>query len=306
MGQLEDMDTFVRIIDAGSISQAAHQLGLVKSAVSRRLSDLELRLGVQLLTRTTRQSSLTEAGQHYYRKSQQILADVAEINATTSNTRHTLTGVLKISVPLSFGLLHLAPAINIFADRHPGLIIHMDFNDRQVDLIEEGFDIAVRIANLGDSSLIARKLAPIRRILCASPGYLAHRDPPQKPDDLKHHHLLHYANARNRTWYFTGPGGRHHAVTFGASMIANNGDFLKQAALDDHGIILSPTFIVWQEISAGTLIPLMDDYPCSGLNAYAVYPRTRHLPYRVRVLIDYLKGVFGGEPYWDKGVISRP
>ncbi|MCK5425260.1 MAG: LysR family transcriptional regulator [Emcibacter sp.] len=302
MGQLEDMDAFVRIIDAGSISQAANQLGVVKSAISRRLVDLEVRLGAQLLNRTTRKSSLTEAGRKYYERSVQILADVAEINATTSNAKTDLSGTFKISVPLSFGLLHMSAAINEFAALHPGLIIHMDFNDRKVDLVEEGYDVAIRIAELKDSSLMARKIAPVHRMLCASPDYIARMGNPEKPTDLKNHHMLHYTNAQNATLHFIGPDKRKHSINLPAKMVANNGDFLKSAAKDGHGIILTPTFIVWKEIASGELITVMNDYPCLSLNAYVVYPQTRHLSQKVRLFIDYLVDKFGGEPYWDKDI----
>ena len=304
MGQLEDMDTFVRIIDAGSISQAANQLGVVKSAISRRLVDLEVRLGVQLLNRTTRKSSLTEAGRQYYERSIQILADVADINAATSNAKAALTGTFKISAPLSFGLLHMSEAINEFAGLHPDLIIHMDFNDRKVDLIEEGYDVAIRIAELKDSSLMALKLAPISNILCASPDYLAKMGTPQRPKDLKGHHILRYSNVPSNMWHFTGPDRRKQSINLPVKMSANNGDFLKSAAKDGQGIIHSPTFIVWREIASGELVKILDDYPSPSLNAYAVYPQTRHLPGRVRLFIDFLKEKFGGEPYWDKGIIT--
>lgn len=299
MGQLENMDTFVRIIDSGSISQAAEQLGVVKSAISRRLADLEIRLGVQLLNRTTRKSSLTVAGKQYYERSVRILADVAEINAAASKNKADLSGIFKISAPLSFGILHMSAVINEFAALHPGLIIQMDFNDRKVDLVEEGYDMAIRIAELMDSSLMARKLAPINNILCASPAYLAKMGIPEKPQDLKGHHILRYTNLPGNTWHFSGPDGHRHSISLPVKISANNGDFLKSAALDGHGIINSPTFIVWQEIASGELVKIMDNYPIPALNAYAVYPQTRHLPRRVRLFIDFLKDKFGGEPYWD-------
>ncbi|PCI44411.1 MAG: LysR family transcriptional regulator, partial [Alphaproteobacteria bacterium] len=235
-------------------------------------------------------------------RSVQIIADIAEINATTSNTKAALTGLFKISAPLSFGLQHLTEPINEFAALHPGLVIHMDFNDRKVDLVAEGYDVAIRIAALKDSSLMARKLAPIRRILCASPDYLARMGTPQKPQDLKEHHILHYANTESNIWRFTGPDGGKHSVNLSARMMANNGDFLKSAAKNGHGIIQSPTFIVWQEIASGELVAILEDYPYSSLNAYAVYPQTRHLPQRVRTFIDFLKDKFGGAPYWDKNI----
>ncbi|WP_339863701.1 LysR family transcriptional regulator [Paremcibacter congregatus] len=299
MGQFEDMDSFVRIVDAGSISQAAQRQGVVKSAMSRRLMDLETRLGVQLLNRTTRTSSLTEAGRLYYDRSVQILAEVAEINAATACSKLSLSGSLKISAPLSFGLQHLSPAITAFATQHPDLGIHMDFNDRQVDLVAEGFDIAIRIANLKDSSLMARKIAPVRLLLCASPAYLARKGTPKEPNDLKQHDILQYSNTDDITWRFISPEGQMQSVNLPAKMTANNGDFLKDAALADQGIILSPTFIVWRDLREGRLVPLLNDHHFPGLSVFAVYPQTRHLPQKVRSLIDFLKDHFGGEPYWD-------
>ncbi|VAV96580.1 Transcriptional regulator, LysR family [hydrothermal vent metagenome] len=305
MGQFEDMDAFVRIVEAGSISQAANQLGVVKSAVSRRLVELEGRLGVQLLNRTTRQSSLTGAGRSYYERSVRILSDVAEINATTSDAKVALNGTLKISAPLTFGLQHLTPAINEFAETHPELIIHMDFNDRRVDLIEEGYDLAIRIADLKDSSLVARKLAPIRMAVCASPDYITRKGLPETPEDLKNHDILFYASSDNGKWQFSTPNGRTRSITLPARIISNNGDFLKDAAIKGFGIVRSPTFIVWQELRAGKLQLLLDDYHFTGLHAYAVYPETRHLPLRVRRFIDFLKDRFDGEPYWDRDLMSK-
>ncbi len=302
MGQFEDMGTFVRIIESGSISQAASDLGVVKSAISRRLVDLEVRLGVQLLNRTTRKSSLTEAGRQFYERSVRILADVAEINASTSNIKAALKGSFKISAPLSFGLMHMPKVISEFTTLHPDLIIHMDFNDRQVDLVEEGIDVAIRIAELKDSSLMALKLATIHNILCASPGYLEKMGIPEKPQDLKNHRILRYSNVSGNSWHFSGPDGRKHSISLPVKMSANNGDFLKSAAKDGHGIIHSPTFIVWQEIASGELVRIMNKYPNPALNAYAVYPQTRHLPQRVRLFIDFMKEKFGGEPYWDKNI----
>ncbi|VAX05894.1 Transcriptional regulator, LysR family [hydrothermal vent metagenome] len=300
MGQLEDMDTFVRIVDAGSISRAADQLGIVKSAISRRLTELEHRLGVQLLTRTTRQSSLTGAGRQYYEKAQEILAHVVELNAATSCAQIALNGILKISAPVSFGLLHMAPAMNEFAALHPDLTIHMDFNDRHINLVEEGYDLAIRIAELKDSRLIAQKIAPVRRLICASPDYLERMGIPEKPEDLKDHHILHYTNTQSTTWHLIDKTGHEHAASLGSKMIANNGDFLKQAAIDGLGLIYSPTFIAWDDIKSGRLVTVMTQYHCRELNAYAVYPQTRHLPQRVRKFIDFIKEKFGSKPYWDK------
>lgn len=298
MGQIEDMETFVQIVEAGSISRAASKLGLVKSAVSRRLGDLETRLGVQLLARTTRKSSLTEAGQRYYERATQILADIAEINAQTSQETASLSGTIKISAPLSFGLMHLSPIISGFAKTHPDLVIHMDFNDRQVDLVDEGYDLAIRIARLKDSSLKARKLIEITSVLCASPAYLTAHGTPETPADLKRHQILHYANTNSGTWRFTSPNGRPSSVHLQAKIVSNNGDFLCQAAVDSHGIILAPSFIVWDALKTQKLVPLMCGHRPDPLTAYAVYPQTRHLPQRVRQMIDTLAKQLKSQPHW--------
>ncbi len=302
MGQLEDMSAFVRIIESGSISLAANQLGVAKSAVSRRLAELEERLGVQLLQRTTRQSSLTEAGRSYYQRALQILADVSELNAATSNTKTQLEGVMKIAVPLTFGLQQLAPAINAFAMAHPGLVIHLDFSDRKVDIVEEGFDLAVRIAELQDSTHIARRLAPIQIILCASPAYLEQHGTPEKPQDLKAHRTLQYTLMPRSSWKLISPDGKQVTVAIRENMGANNGEFLREAAVSGQGLVRLPTFIVWQEIEKGELVRVMADYTIPPLNAYAIYPQTRHLSHRVRALIDFLVKRFEGEPYWDRSL----
>ncbi|MCF6272589.1 MAG: LysR family transcriptional regulator [Rhodobacteraceae bacterium] len=299
MGQLEEMETFIRIVDAGSISRAASQLGLVKSAVSRRLTDLETRLGVQLLARTTRRSSLTDAGQRYYERAVQVLADMAEINAEASETSGSLTGKIKVSAPLSFGLAHLTPLISDFAKSHPDLQLHMDFNDRQVDLVDEGYDLAIRIAKLEDSTLKARKLVEITRVVSASPAYLQAHGTPKTPNDLKQHKILHYANPDAGAWYFTTPSGRKSSVNLSAKMVSNNGDFLCHAAVEGHGIVLAPSFIVWEALKAKKLVPLLCAHRPEPLAAYAVYPQTRHLPHRVRALIDLLADRLKAQPHWE-------
>jgi DNA-binding transcriptional LysR family regulator len=300
MGQMEDINTFVHIVDAGTISRAANQLGIAKSAVSRRLVDLEKRLGVQLLNRTTRQSSLTDAGREYYQRAIQILADVNELNEVTSDSKSELTGGLSVAAPLSFGLQHLTPIINKFAIAHPGIDMRLDFADRQVDLIEEGFDVAIRIAHLKDSSLIARKLTPISLALCASPEYLERNGIPKNPEDLKSHDILQYASAPDNTWRFIDPDGNHISLKLPSRITANNGDYLCGAAVAGLGLSGIPTFMAWKEIEKGNLVRLMTDYSFPNLNAYAVYPQTRHLSKRVRVFIDTLVDAFKAEPYWDK------
>ncbi|MGB1800334.1 MAG: LysR family transcriptional regulator [Gammaproteobacteria bacterium] len=300
MGQLEDMNVFVRIVESGGISRASEQLGLAKSAVSRKLVELETRLGVVLLNRTTRKSSLTEAGTSYYQSAIKILDDVNELNTTTVNSNTSLEGTINLAAPLSFGLCHLSTAIDLFLKQHPELTINIDFSDRQVDLIQEGLDLAFRIADLKDSNLIARKISPIRLVLCASPKYLKKHGTPKTPSDLKQHRLLQYNSGSTSTWKLQDKKGKQHHVNFSAKIIANNGDFLKDMAISGHGIIAIPTFITWQAIKKKKLVPILSDYVLPNLNAYAVYPKTRHLSYRTRMLIDFLIDRFGDNPYWDQ------
>jgi DNA-binding transcriptional LysR family regulator len=302
MGQLEDMDVFIHVVDAGGIGRAADQLGLAKSAVSRRLSDLEKRLGVRLLNRTTRTSSLTEAGRSYYERAIKIVDDVAELNALTEDANIVLEGTINLAAPLSFGLSHLSTAIDSFVKQHRGLTININFSDRQVDLVEEGLDLAFRIATLKDSSLIARKMSPIRRILCASPDYLKKQGTPNTPNDLTLHRLLHYNLSESSTWKLTDQQGGQHFINVSAHMVANNGDFLKDMAVAGHGIILTPTFISWKAIANGDLVQILPDYSLPQLNAYVVYPQTRYLSQRTRILIDFLVEQFGDNPYWDQGI----
>ena len=302
MGQLEDMGVFIRVVEAGGISRAAEQLGLAKSAVSRRLLELETRLGVRLLNRTTRTSSLTDSGQHYYERAIKIFDDVNELNTMTSDLNTRLEGSLKLAAPLSFGLYHLSSAIEAFTSQHPSLIINIDFSDRHVDLVEEGIDLAFRITTLKDSTLIARKISPIRILLCASPDYLKQYGTPVTPDELNDHQLLHYQFPGSSSWKLTDKKGKEHKVQINARMIANNGDFLKDMAIAGHGIFACPTFLCWRAIATGDLVPILSDYKLPQLNAYAVYPQTRYLSQRARVLIDFLVERFGDNPYWDQNL----
>jgi len=302
MGQLEDMNVFIRIVEAGGISRAADQMGIAKSAISRRLVALETRLGVRLLNRTTRTSSLTEAGQSYYERAIKLIDDVAELNAITTDSRCALAGTIRLAVPLSFGLAHLSPAISIFAKEHPELTINIDFSDRQIDLVEEGFDLAFRITDLKDSTLVARKISPIRLILCASPNYIEKYGMPRTLGEIKNHRFLHYNVSGSSSLKLKDKKGKEHLVKLSAKMIANNGDFLRDMAITGHGILATPTFISWKALATGDLVPVLADFTLPQRNAYAVYPQTRYLSQRARALIDFLVERFGDNPYWDQNI----
>lgn len=300
MDRFEDMQTFVRVVEAGSISRAADRLGIAKSAVSRRIATLEERLAVQLFRRSTRRLSLTETGRGFYERCLRILADLEEAELAVSQAHGTLRGSLRVAAPLSFGLRHLGPAINEFAARHPEVEFDLDFNDRQVDLLAEGFDVAMRIARLPDSSLIARRLWTSRAVPCASPGYLRAHGSPQHPEDLTQHRCLVYTNAPEpMLWEFLAPDGRPVRTRVRPHMQSNNGDFLATAAVAGQGVALVPTFIGYQALRRGELVRVLTDYRLPELNAYAVYPQTRHLSQRVRAFVDFLAERYAGVPYWD-------
>ena len=301
MDKFAHMQIFVGIVEAGSISGAAERLGMAKSAVSRRLAELEARLGASLIQRTTRRLNLTDSGRAYYTRCVAILADLDEAESAVSQAHASLKGRLKMALPLSFGLLHLAPLVQEFMALHPGLRFDLDFNDRQIDLMQEGFDLAIRIATLEDSSLIARRLVPIRHILCASPGYLARHGTPATAADLARHVGLAYSNVRDPgLWSFRGPDGVPGSVRVPVGLAASSGEFLMRAAIADEGLLLLPTFYVHDALRSGQLVKVLDDHHWPELSAYAVYPPTRHLSSRVRVLIDFLAERLAGEPYWDR------
>jgi len=300
MDRFENMDTFVRVVEAGSISGAANLMGVAKSAVSRRLKELEEHLGVELFHRTTRRMNLTETGRTFYQQSVRILQDVLEAELATSQAHGELQGSLKIALPQSFGIMHMGPAISEFLKEHPHIEFDLDFNDREVDLIQEGFDLAIRIANLPDSSLIARRLATIDAVMCASPAYLKHMGTPKSPEDLINHHCLVYSLLRDfEYWHLIDPNGEPIKTKIRPYLKASTGEYLREAAVDGLGIILIPTFIVYKEIESGALKPIFNEYKRPQIDAYAVYPHTRHLSQRVRAFVDFLVKRFEGIPYWD-------
>ncbi len=300
MDRFENMNAFVRVVEAGSISAAADRMNVAKSMVSRRLKELEEHLGVELFHRTTRQMNLTDSGRAFYQQSVRILDDILEAEHATSQIHGALKGSLKIALPLSFGLMHLGPAINEFLQAHPEITFDLDFNDRQVDILTEGFDLAIRIATLPDSSLIARRLSPIQAMMCASPSYLERMGTPQSPQELIKHRCLVYNLISNfENWNLYDTENQLIKTKIAPYLKASNGEFLRDAAVDGLGIILMPTFIVYKEIERGALIPLLTQYKPSPLAAYAIYPQTRHLSQRVRAFVDFLVKRFEGLPYWD-------
>ena len=301
MDKLGDMAAFVRVVEARTFTQAAERLGWSKSVVSRRIAELEDRLGVRLLNRSTRRLSLTEAGQAFYERCARILADVDETEAAVSSLHTEPRGLLRVNAPMTFGMLHLAPAISAFLDRFPDVEIDLVLNDRFVDLIDEGFDLALRIGDLADSSLVARRLAPCLRVLCASPDYLARCEEPATPAGLTDHDCLLYSNIPNSdVWRLTDSGGTDHVVRVRSRLRVNNGDVLREAAAAGLGITLLPTFIVAEAIADRRLRPILCDYRPPPTVVHALYPHNRHLSTKVRAFVDFLAERFGPTAYWDE------
>lgn len=298
MSQFQEVQIFVRIVEAGGISKAADQLNLAKSAVSRKLSDLETRLNCKLIQRTTRKFHLTDAGRLYYERALAWLADYEQMSQVVHHQDEALHGTLRLSLPLSFGLAHLTPLLNEFAQRHPQLGLQIDFSDRQVDMVEEGFDLAFRIGELKDASMQARRIVPIHFALCASPAYLHKHGTPATPEALKNHALLRYSAGQN-SLRLVDAQGKEHTVAMSGQIQANNGDFLREMAVAGQGIVMSPTFIAWQALQSGQLLRLLPDYSIPPVYAYAVYPQNRYLTHKARVFIDFLAEKFTGTPYWD-------
>jgi len=301
MDKFEDIQAFVAVVEAGSFTAAADRLGSAKSAVSRRISALEERLGVQLLRRTTRALGLTDTGKSFYEHGARILADLEEAEAAVQQEHGELRGTLRFALPLSFGVRHMCGAIAAFSKKHPRVQFDLDLNDRRVDLIEDNFDIALRIGHLSDSSLIARRLFEVHTVVCASPHYLKIHGAPKTPDDLADHQCLVYSNlAEPGRIVYKDADGNKGAVNVNAAMSASSGDFLCNAAAHGMGIVLQPTFIAAESIRRGNLVAVLTEYTWPVTPAYAVYPPTRHLSYRVRAFIDFLVERFAGQPQWDR------
>lgn len=298
MDRLSSMEVFVRVAQLGSFSTAASQLGMSKSTVSKHISAMEERLGVRLLNRTTRRLSLTEYGEVYRDHCLRILQEVALADDQMDRFTQEPRGKLKVNAPMSFGMLHLAPLLPGFLQAHPKVDIDLSLNDRRVDLIDEGFDLAVRIGELDDSNLIARKLASSSFVCAASPLYLKRRKPPISPDDLKDHNCLRYTLSRNvHEWVFK-RDGETHAVPVSGRISGNNGDILRQAAMMGEGIVYQPKFLMDDALSGGILVPLLQDWSTPSIDIFAVYPESRHVSAKLRVFIDHMVQAFRGRTEW--------
>jgi DNA-binding transcriptional LysR family regulator len=297
---LQEMAVFSKVVAAGSLSAAARELGLSPALISRRLAALEARLGVRLVNRTTRSLRLTDEGASYYDTCARVLAEIEEADAAVSAGRVEPQGALKVAMPASFGHQHLAPLIPEFARRYPKVQLALSLSDRNVNLIEEGFDLAIRIAHLEDSSLAARQLAPNRRVVCASPAYLARHGTPRTPQDLAKHNCL-TANDFVTNWEYKDARGAPGSVRVSGRYACDNWEVLREWALAGMGVALKSTWDVHRHLADGSLVAVCPGYTFdSDVAIYAVYPHRRFLPAKTRVFIEFLAASYGPEPYWDQ------
>jgi DNA-binding transcriptional LysR family regulator len=302
---LQEMAIFAKVVAAGSLSAAARELGTSPALVSRRLAALESRLGVRLVNRTTRTLNLTVEGSRYYEACTRVLADIQEADAEVAAGRVEPRGALKVALPASFGHQHVAPLVPKFAERYPKVELALSLSDRSVNVMDEGFDVAVCIADLRDSSLAARRLAPNRRVVCASPAYLAAHGTPRTPEDLAKHNCLVVSDF-TANWEYKTRDGRSTSVRVQGRYACDNWEVLRQWALAGLGIALKSTWDVYRQLEDGTLVAILPDYVFhSDVAIYAVYPHRRFLPAKTRVFIDFLAESFGPDPYWDRAA-PRP
>jgi DNA-binding transcriptional LysR family regulator len=298
MSELDDIRSFIAVAESGGFGRAADQLGLAKSVVSRRISRLEADLGARLLSRTTRGVAATEAGLEFKARGERILADLVAARESVALQAGGVSGRLRLSMPMTFGNRHVAPVLGELAGRHPRLEIDVEASDRYVDLIGERFDAAIRIGTLKDSSLVARRIAPVHAVVLASARYLAERGRPASPFDLAQHECLLYTGTSSPDWTFR-VGKRRVAVRPNGRLRSDSGETLLNWAKAGLGIVALPTFIAGDAIQDGSLEPLLWDYPMLEHALYVVRPPGAYVPGKVRVLIDLLVERFGGTPYWD-------
>lgn len=298
MTNLGDLEVFARVIATGSMSMAARDLGLSPAVVSKRIKRLEDRLGTRLLQRTTRQISLTEAGQGFHQRILAVLAGIEEAETYASGRSSDVSGTLKISAPTSFGRMHIAPHLKAFMDAHPDLAIQLVLSDEFTDIVGGGFDLAIRIAELTDSTLVAKRLAPVRRLLCASPDYITAHGMPRNIDDLKRHRCLPAHN--HDVWRLEGPQGTLNIRPEGM-LITNSSEVIREAVIAGLGIALRSTWDIGEELKSGRLVQVLPDYEGShNVALSAVYPSRQFLPAKVRLFIDYLAELYGPVPYWER------
>lgn len=298
MDRIETMRAFVSVANEGGFSKAANKLNMSSQLVSKYVSQLEEHLGVRLFNRTTRKVHLTEAGKQCFQHAEHILESVTDMEGHFGQLQNEAQGLLRISAPVSFATLHLSPLIRDFKKRHPAVGIDLQLNDRKIDVIEEGFDVALRIGHLKSSSLIAKKISPIRLVLCASPSYLKKNSTPKHPDELIPKDFLRYSYMEFDPLH--SPLMKALKLKKAeSSLVANNGEVLMEAAIAGEGYILQPTFIVGEALKQGKLNIILQEFEPEAVGLFAVYPHRKLLVPKLRAFIDFISRYYGQPPYWD-------
>jgi DNA-binding transcriptional LysR family regulator len=301
MDRLRAFEVFVTVVSRGSFTRAADALETSPANVTRYVNELEAHLGTRLLNRTSRKLSLTEGGETLYARCKSILDDVAETEGLVSAASVEPRGRLRINAPVSFGILHLAPLWPEFMRKYPEVELDVSLIDRVVDIVEEGYDLAIRISSAGSTSHAARKLATSRNILCASPAYLTRYGNPVAPADLFEHRCIGYSYAATGDeWQLMDSENKTHSVKVNCHMHTNNGDTARAAALAGQGVIWQPTFLIGSDLRAGKLVQVLPEYRLPDIDVLALYPSRRHLSAKIRAVIDFLVDAFGGVPPWDR------
>jgi DNA-binding transcriptional LysR family regulator len=300
MDQFSAIPVFVAVVENGKFSAAAQSLGVSKSAVSKRINQLESHLGVRLLHRTTRKLSLTEAGARYYEHAAKALHAASKAEDAVTELQGEPQGKLKISSPMSFGRLHVAPLIPRFLLRYPKLQIDLVMDDKNIDLVAAGVDIAIRAGDMPNSTLIARKLAPLRQVLCASPSYIERYGMPITPSELCNHNCILFSYSGDANEWTLNKDGQSEVVMVSGSYRVNNSEAILEALLDGIGIGRLPTFVAGPNLKTGNLVRVLDSYYIPSHTFYAVFPERQYMPAKVRAFLDFAVEYFGGEqPYWD-------
>jgi DNA-binding transcriptional LysR family regulator len=293
------IQVFAQVVESGSFAKAAERLGLSTSAASRHVAELEAHLQTRLLNRTTRRVTLTEPGRAFYERAVQLLADLAEAEQEAARAAVVPRGTIRLTTSVNFGVRQVAPAIADFTARHREVAFDVSISERIVDLVEEGFDLAIRIGSPGSENLVARKLGETRLVLCAAPSYLAAHGTPQVPEDLARHDCFTYEYlAPRNVWRFRDAAGAERAVRVAGRLHSNNGDLLAEAAARGGGIAFEPAFIVGPEVRAGRLVRLLEGFVPPPLPIYAVYPSRKHLSAKVRLFVEFLAERFALAPDW--------
>lgn len=297
---LNDIAVFLTVVQAGSFTAAAERLDLSKSVVSKYVTRLENRLGARLLTRTTRSLSLTEAGRLFYDRSREGIEAIVEAEEVVSVLQGEPRGTLRVASPMSFGVLQLSGAIADFMDEFPEVDVDVSYDDRKVDVVEEGYDVAVRITGTLDPGLVARRIAPCRHALVASPAYIERHGAPRSPAELSNHNVITYQYQHSPwEWEFRAPGAAPVSVAVTGRTRMNNSLAIRQAVLAGAGITRTPTFVVGRDLQEGSLIQLLPEFEQLELSIYLVYPQREHLAPKVRAFIDFMATRFAGTPGWD-------